>query len=222
MMRNNYRLRLRQCQLLRQSLRPVFLILLGLFFFISCTTDITLTVKQDDSVDISFEGGAGDAFTKMLLSASGGDAASGMQAINSDEISYELAKSGFDGVKVVTRESSVKISMTDKKRSSYIFKSGIAKYEGGKLSVNLTRRNLEDFYNSSDEQTRMILDLFLAPVFNDENMSESEYLEMLASFYGKPAAKEVETSFVNIKLIGKDGKEEKKRLPMAQLLCGIF
>ena len=186
----------------------------------SCTTDITLTLRQDDSVDISFEGGAGEAFTNMLLSASGSDA--GMSALDANEISYELAKAGFDGVKVSVNDTQVKINMTDKNRTSYLFKSGIVKYEGGKLAVNLTRKNLEDFYATSDEQTRMILDLFLAPVFNDENMSESEYLEMLGSFYGNPSAKEVETSFVNIRLIGKNGKEEKIRLPMTQLLCGIF
>lgn len=197
------------------------LILAGLLALAaSCTTDITLTLRQDDSVDIYFDGGAGEAFTNMLLSASGSDA--GMAALDAKEISYELAKAGFDGVKVAVNDTNVKITMTDKKRSSYIFNSGIVKFEGGKLAVNLTRKSLEDFYTSSDEQTRMILDLFLAPVFNDENMSESEYLEMLASFYGNPSAKEVETSFVNIKLIDKKGKEEKIRLPMTQLLCGIF
>ena len=197
------------------------LILAGLLALAaSCTTDITLTLRQDDSVDIYFDGGAGEAFTNMLLSASGSDA--GMAALDAKEISYELAKAGFDGVKVAVNDTNVKITMTDKKRSSYIFNSGIVKFEGGKLAVNLTRKSLEDFYTSSDEQTRMILDLFLAPVFNDENMSESEYLEMLASFYGNPSAKEVETSFVNIKLIDKNGKEEKIRLPMTQLLCGIF
>ena len=193
---------------------------LFLALFISCTTEITLTVRQDDSVDITFDGGAGEAFTKMLLSSSGAE--DGMSAIDTEEISFELAKAGFDNVRVAAKDTSVKIAMTDKKRSSYIFKSGIAKYAGGKLAVNLSRKSLEDFYASSDEQTRMMLDLFLAPVFNDENMRESEYLEMLASFYGKAASKEVESSFVSIKLIGKDGKEEKINLPVTQIMCGIF
>lgn len=194
-------------------------LIITILIFTSCTTELTLTLKQDDSVDICFEGGAGDAFTKMLLATSG---ATGMSAIDTEEITFELAKAGFDNVRVSAKDTSVKITMTDKKRSSYIFESGIVKYAGGKLAVNLSRKSLEDFYASSDEQIRMMLDLFLAPVFNDENMSESEYLEMLASFYGKSAAKEVETSLVSIRLIGKDGKEEKIRLPMTQLMCGIF
>ena len=112
--------------------------------------------------------------------------------------------------------------MSDKKKTSYIFSSEIIKAEKGKLKAAVTRKSLEDFYNNADEQTRMTLDLFLAPVFNNENMSEDEYLEMLGSFYGDAAAKEVSESLVKINLISKDGSKETLRYPLVQLLCGTF
>ena len=85
--------------------------------FISCTTEVTLTVKADDSVDIRFNGGAGEAFTKMISSASGlgGDA-----LIDVNAVSFELAKAGFSDVKVNQKDGgAVQISMCDKKQTSY-------------------------------------------------------------------------------------------------------
>ena len=200
----------------------IALTFLSLSLFVSCTTEITLTLRADDSVDIQFEGGAGAAFTKMILSASGTET----PEIDTQAVSYELAKAGFENVKAKAQNSNVSISMSDKKHSSYIFTSGLVKFSDDKkhesLKTQITRKSLEDFYNSADEQTRMILDLFLSPVFNNDYMSEEEYLEMLASFYGEPAAKEVQDSFVKIILIGKNGKKEEQNLPLVQLLCGSF
>lgn len=201
-------------------MRKLFLLLITLLFFISCTTEVTLTLKADDSLAIRFEGGAGDAFTKMISSASG---LAGDSLVDPDSVSFELAKAGFADVKVEEKAgAAVTISMSDKTKSSYIFSSGILKAEKGKLKAAITRKSLEDFYNNADEQTRMTLDLFLAPVFNNENMSEDEYLEMLGSFYGEAAAKEVSQSLVKINLISKDGSKETLTYPLTQVFCGNF
>lgn len=201
-------------------MRKLFLLLITLLFFISCTTEVTLTLKADDSLAIRFEGGAGESFTKMISSASG---LAGDSLVDPDSVSFELAKAGFADVKVEEKAgAAVNISMSDKTKSSYIFSSGILKAEKGKLKAAITRKSLEDFYNNADEQTRMTLDLFLAPVFNNENMSEEEYLEMLGSFYGEAAAKEVSQSLVKINLISKDGSKETLTYPLTQVFCGNF
>ena len=205
------------------------LILLSLLF-LSCQAEVTLTVQKDDSVSIVFEGGAGEAFTRMISSAAGVNGAAGADFQDSSDflideasVSYELAKAGFSGVKVLQKKGgAVRISMTDKAQSSYLFTSKIVKAEKGKLSASISRKSLEDFYASADEQTRMILDLFLAPVFNDEDMSEDEYLEMVAAFYGDAAAKEVGESLVKINLISKDGSKESLVYPLSQIFCGLF
>lgn len=191
-------------------------------FLVSCTTEVTLSVQKDDSVEIHFEGGAGEAFTKMISSAAGvGMNSDGSNVVDTEAVSYELAKAGFSNVKVEQKAGGlVLINMSDKKSSSYIFTSGIIKSEKGKLSAAITRKSLEDFYNSADEQTRMTLDLFLAPVFNNETMSEAEYLEMLGSFYGDGAADEVSKSVVKINLISKDGSKQTLKYPLSKILCG--
>ena len=207
------------CNRFRNKFGMTVLLVLISIFLVSCTTEVTLTVKADDSVDIRFEGGAGEAFTKMISSASGVNSDSNI--IDVDAVSYELAKAGFSSVKVEQNEDRlVSINMSDKKQDSYIFSSGIIKSEKGKLEAAIVRKSLEDFYNSADEQTRMTLDLFLAPVFNNEVMSEAEYLEMLGSFYGEGAADEVSQSVVKINLVSKDGTSQTLRYSLTQLLCG--
>ncbi len=210
----------RHAELVSKFGRTAFFVLFSLFF-ISCTTEVTLAVQSDNSVTIKFDGGAGEAFSKMISSAAGMGGES-ENLIDTEEVSYELAKAGFSDVKINQKNGgAVSITMSDKKQTSYIFTSGIAKCEKGKLSAVITRKSLEDFYTSADEQTRMILDLFLAPVFNNEEMTEEEYLEMVASFYGTVAAKEVAGSFVKINLISKDGKKESLNYPLTQVFCGL-
>ena len=204
----------------RNKFGMTFIMIFISLFFISCTTEVTLTVRADDSVDIRFEGSAGEAFIKMMNSAAGTEDSF---LIDEDSVSYELAKAGFSSVKVSQNNGrAVQISMSDKKQSSYIFTSGIVITEKGKLKTSISRKSLEDFYNSADEQTRMTLDLFLAPVFNNETMSEEEYLEMLASFYGNATAKEVSESLVKINLISNDGSKQTLTYPLTQVFCGLF
>ena len=210
------------CNRFRNKFGMTLSLLIISIFLVSCTTEVTLSVQKDDSVEIHFEGGAGDAFTKMISSAAGvGMNSDGSNVVDTEAVSYELAKAGFSNVKVEQKAGGlVLINMSDKKSSSYIFTSGIIKSEKGKLSAAITRKSLEDFYNSADEQTRMTLDLFLAPVFNNETMSEAEYLEMLGSFYGDGAADEVSKSVVKINLISKDGSKQTLKYPLSKILCG--
>ena len=210
------------CNRFRNKFGMTLSLLIISIFLVSCTTEVTLSVQKDDSVEIHFEGGAGEAFTKMISSAAGvGMNSDGSNVVDTEAVSYELAKAGFSNVKVEQKAGElVLINISDKKSSSYIFTSGIIKSEKGKLSAAITRKSLEDFYNSADEQTRMTLDLFLAPVFNNEIMSEAEYLEMLGSFYGDGAADEVSKSVVKINLISKDGSKQTLKYPLSQILCG--
>ena len=211
-------------------MKAIFRLTLAVFslFFISCTTEVTLTLKQDNSVYILFEGGAGDAFSKMISSAAGMSASAASPAqtendflIDADSVSYELAKAGFSDVKVNQKKGgALSISMCDKKQTSYIFTSGIVKNEKGSLKAAVSKKSLVDFYEAADEQTRMILDLFLAPVFNGENMQEAEYIQMVGAFYGENAAKEVNQSVIKINLISKDGKKETIIYPLSQIMCG--
>lgn len=194
----------------------IFLIFLLSLFLVSCTTEISVKLNKDNSIDVKFAAGAGDAFTKMIMSSAGNDG-----AIDEKQVTYELAKAGFSNVNVkVSGKSNVNISFSDKKCSSYLFTSGILSQKKGVLGLEINSKTLKDYYDSADEQTVTVLDLFLAPIFNDEEMTEQEYLEMVGTFYGENAAKEISNSIIVINLEDADGRKSNFRVPMAKLLVG--
>ena len=61
----------------------------------------------------------------------------------------------------------------------------------------------------------------MAPVFNDEKMSETEYLETIAAFYGEKMAGELAESFVRLIVINADGKKQVQKISIPKLLCGM-
>ncbi len=189
----------------------------------SCTTDITVELKKDGSIDVNYSGTAGKAFAALMDSAKGmyGSADSSAQSVIFDtkEIEYEIGSNGFSNVKAVSKNGSdLTVSMTDKNGKSALFSSGVVSIENGKLKAALSPQNLVKFYNTADSQTVMFLDMLLAPIFNDEKMSEEEYLEVLASFYGEEIAEEIKDSRFRITLKNPDGTVEVRNIAFAKLL----
>lgn len=79
--------------------------------------------------------------------------------------------------------------------------------------LELSPENLVTMYETCDEETRDLIDLFLSPVFSGEALTEEEYLETVASVYGKDVAEELSKSIVHIEVNGK-----KKEIPLPKLL----
>ena len=171
-----------------------------------------------------FNGGAGDAFSKLISSATGG-----YNIIDSQAVKAELEKEGFSNVQVTVKSSSdVQIKMTDKNRSTYIYSSGLLKNKEdaaknvSKLVLDFSNKNIKEFYASADEQTCMILDLFVAPVFNDEIMPASNYISLLGSVYGSEAGDEIKNSTVRVNLVSANGEKTTAEYELAQILSGNF
>lgn len=199
-------------------MKKIFILAFSFVIFFtlsSCSAKINLRVQKDGSVDVSFNGGAGAAFTKMILAATGGE-----ETFNIDEIATELSKNGFSDVTASSKGiSEVILNFKDRRESSFLFGAGILEMKNNQLLLNLNRQSLKAFYESADENLQMILDLFLAPVFNDEQMSQEEYLEMLGTFYGSAAAKEVQESKVEFVIQNPNGEKINYSYSLAQILC---
>lgn len=184
-------------------------------FFAGCTADVKLELKQNGDVDVRFQGSAGAAFTKMIQASTG----TGVEIYDTKEIEKELSKSGFSKVKVTSNKADITVSMTENTAKSFLFTSGILTKTTTDLSTQINPKTLAAFYTTADEQIAMILDLLLAPVFNDETMSEEEYLETLASFYGDGIASELKESVVKLTLVNAQGKKATQTIPLTKLLC---
>ncbi len=187
------------------------------FLATSCTSKINITLNKDGSIDVQFSGSSGLAFETLIKTASG--VKDGDVVFNTNEIEYELGKNGFSNVRVSSKSGTdLDIFMSDKTKSSSLYKSDVLKSDKTSITATLSAKKLLDFYNSSDEEIVSFLDLLLAPVFNDEQLSETEYIETIAAFYGQAAADEIAESSFNITLTLPDGKSSLHVIPMVKLL----
>jgi len=202
-----------------KMMKKLFLLILSVFFvfsFWSCTTEVTIKENSNGIIDISFSGAAGQAFAKMISSSS--DYQSDTVIFETDQIQFELLKSGFENVDVKSKTGSdLQILMQEKTKNTFLYKSGL--FSGKEnLKITLSPKELTEFYKLADEQIILFLDLLLAPIFNDEVMSQEEYLETIASFYGESASKEISESNIKINLTDKNNQTKTFSFPIAQLL----
>lgn len=183
-----------------------------IFSFFSCTTDVKVFFRDDGSADIELDCGYGKAFSKLILTASGGD-----ELLNPAEIKVDLEKEGFTNVSVEsTGELEYKIKMTDEKCSTYLFNSGIL----SKSSFYPSAENLLNFYNAVDSQTQAIFDIFMAPAVTGEEMSLDSYVNLISIVYGKDAGSELKNSYVNVTICDDRNNKNSISFLMADILCG--
>ena len=201
------------------SLKVIFASLALIFLCAGCTSEISLELKKDGSVDVQFSGLAGKAFATMINSVSGNGSASSTVLFDTKEIEYEMSSNGFSQVKALSKKGSdLTVTMTDKNGKSALFTSGVVSVKDGKLNASLSPQSLVKFYKAADSQTVQFLDLLLAPIFNDEVMTQEEYVEVLASFYGDEIAEEMKNSSFRITLKNPDGTKTVQNIGFTKLL----
>lgn len=192
-----------------------FVVFFALLIVVSCDAETIVELKADGCVSISFNGATGAAFTKMISAAVG---ESENAVFDVREINYEMSKAGFSKVKVQSpKGTDINITMNDEKQKTFLFTSGVLKTSGNQIELVLNKDSVLKFYKQADEQIVSILDLLLAPVFNDEVMTVQEYLETVGAFYGDAAAKELESSVLKVTLITPAGKKQ-VNVPFVEIL----
>lgn len=203
------------------------LIIFSVFLFFSCSAEITLEAKKDGGVKISYAGDFSGEFLQFLINQDDGNDESDFDNLENAEIDVHVLKeslknSGFENVQIISGKlKNLLITMEDKSQKSALFYSKLLKIQNGTISVDFSYENLKNFYENADEQLQSDLDLLLAPVFNDEKMSETEYLETIAAFYGEKMAGELAKSFVRLIVINADGKKQVQKISIPKLLCGM-
>lgn len=193
-------------------------ILVTVILLSSCEGNAKVALKADGAVSFEFTGSIGDAFKEMMSSA-GND----LSTIDEEGIKLALEQSGFSNVFVVADvlRNDIVIKFEDKTRSSYLFQTEIVSVKDDKeVNFNITAGKFLKLYNAAGEDIQMLLDLFLSPVLNDEEMSEKEYIETIAVTYGEDAGKEIDDSSVKFTIVNKDGKKKSKSIFGKSILCG--
>lgn len=184
--------------------------------FMSCKSEITLTALPDGSTDLKFSGECGKYFESMIRQFSENDNEVLFDAMG---IKQSFTSDGFKNVNVrIPSSTGIDVEMNSP-CETYLYTSGLISNDNKEISVTVTPEILSKFYKSADEEIVNILDLLLAPVFNDEEMTEEEYLETLASFYGSDASDEIGPCNIKLTLINVDGQKKEASIPLTKLLC---
>ena len=203
------------------------LMFFSVFLFFSCSAEIVFEVKKDGNVKISYNGDLSGDFLQFLINQNGKNTELDLGNIENTELDVEvltesLKNSGFENIQILSGKlKNILITMEDKSQKSVLFHSKLLKMQNGSLSVDFSYENLRNFYENADEQLQSDLDLLLAPVFNDEKMTETEYLETIATFYGEKMASELAESFISLIVINIDGKQQVQKISIPKILCGM-
>lgn len=203
------------------------LMISSVLLFFSCYAEITFEAEKDSCVKISYTGDFSGEFLQFMMSQDGEISDLGQKDFENSELDKQTLKeslenSGFENVQIVSGKLKKLIfKMEDKSKKSALFMTNLLKMQNGTISVDFSYENLKKFYDNADEQLQSDLDLLLAPVFNDERMSETEYLETVAAFYGDKMADELAESFIKLIIINADGKKQVQKISIPKLLCGM-
>ena len=129
------------------------------------------------------------------------------------------------GLKNVSAESKVidEISIQgdiDGNNGDFISGSSIIKSSnnGKNVEIEFSRNNLLKMYDNMPSIMRSYIDLFMAPVFTEEEMSNEEYLELISSVYGQILADEIKTSTVDFIVVLSDGKTKQFSLELIDFI----
>lgn len=129
------------------------------------------------------------------------------------------------GLKNVSAESKVidEISIQgdiDGNNGDFISGSSIIKSSnnGKNVEIEFSKNNLLKMYDNMPSIMRSYIDLFMAPVFTEEEMSNEEYLELISSVYGQILADEIKTSTVDFIVVLSDGKTKQFSLELIDLI----
>lgn len=192
-------------------------LLLCIGLFASCTSSLDLELNKDGSVNIEFNGETGKSLETLIRTSQ--NIKKDAPIFNTRGIQADLIADGFTKVEVkAPKTSQLVATMKDEKKKTMFFTSGIVSVSNNKLKINLSPRTLVDFYEYADPELSMYLDMLLSPVFNGEEMTETEYLELVQAFYGAAVASDLKKANIVLNLKNPDGTKTSHKISLVTLL----
>ena len=184
----------------------VFIAFSSIFFItliFSCTPSVFIDVDESLKADVKIQNICSQELNSIAKSFGVVDENKSM--IDETSVKSELEKNGLSGVSIKVENfadftASMKcnsIANVDEKFGNTIqFEKKNGKTQ---LRFELTSKMLLDFVQST-EGLNEIMELLMAPIYTQEQISPEEYLEVLSSFYGKQSSEKFASSDLKIKI----------------------
>ena len=212
-------------------------ILTLIFTILSCSPALSISLKNDDSVDIQLEISNTESFFSNFSAFMD---FSEENFYDKEFLSLNLEELGFSNINLETgKNADLKLSAQLKNFSQLEEENPITSLftkNENSFEISINPDNLIDILETLPEATDY-LDLLMAPVYTGEELTEQEYLELFATVYGESFAKDFEnTNFVlqinvlnkiknietakdNIASVNFEGNVANIKIPVYKLLC---
>lgn len=205
---------------IRKYMLQVF-VLPAALVFAGCTASVEVHAGSDKSTAVQYSASFGSAFIHTMQSLSDNPSA---PLFDADTIASQLRGSGMQNARVKTPTGTslaVSASIPSDSKNA-VSSSGLVTYDNNsnKMTLTLSPSALTALYTSLPETMQSYIDLFMAPAFSGESMTADDYIELVASVYGRPLADEVAAAQVSISLYppAGTGTEKKISVPLTDIL----
>jgi hypothetical protein len=189
----------------------VILITFCIFVFISCTTRIDGSLAADGSATVTVNVALKvrmAALIQRMFAAGGQDgpvldgpaiaqSMSGAPGITS-VVMRNTSPAAIDGqVRIFQIGDFLGAANSGSANSDTANNRGFITFEPGRLGININRENGPVVLELLSSQITDYLSALMAPIATGEELTKSEYLELVASFYNTPISNEIESSRIN-------------------------
>lgn len=199
-----------------KKILAVVSVLAGIFTVTSCENELKISAGPN-GVDFEYKIGSGTAFLNMF-SAAGGDGeeitfdTEGIKAVFEEAMFQEVSAGSSEAGSLDVKG---KLSETAEDPMS---KSGMLSINGKTTVLKFAKDGMRAMYEELPEELQNYLDMFMAPTFSGEEMTDEEYIELVAEVYGQELADELNKANVKLVLKGISGIERKMSVPLLRLL----
>lgn len=165
---------------------------------ISCMPKANIRLTTSNDVFVSIDVAPSLATKKLLQSFSNLNSESAF-ANQEEDISNVKTEDGIEIIKLKKTSSldfSAELKLSPKLEQSL----SLFSFNKGKSHAKLLldRKTLNTFFENLAKEEKEYLDLLMAPSLQDINMSDDEYIELIANAYGKKIATELKNSFLSL------------------------
>ncbi len=184
----------------------------------SCGSDLTVKASADGSISFNYSAVCGKELMATVAAITGSKDGIIFSKARTESA---LASSGFLNTSA-TLPSPERIAFSatlSPKLDDAVSKSGLVSYSAADkiVSLILSAELLHALYAKMPDDFQSYMDLFMAPVFTGEDMSDADYLDLVTTVYGQPLVDELKNASVKITVISPTSKKT-ERIPLLKIM----
>jgi hypothetical protein len=196
-------------------MKKLFFLCFVFFLFISCSGRISGSLAADGSASVSVNISLEPRMTGLLRAVTAASGQAGGPVLDGPAIAQSM--SGAPGITRVSlrniSQSSVEGAFQISQISEFLSVAGAERgvsrrgfftfeqrNSGGRCVININRDSAPEILEILSAEISDYLNALIAPIATGEEMKKQDYLELVASFYGKAISEEIANSRIRVSI----------------------